>query len=61
MLVANVYLNEPHSTSGLVRYGFDDGSGKITGNRQPETEGDPPFEYVKLSLSPKFCTTLYFL
>ncbi|KIM49312.1 hypothetical protein M413DRAFT_438499 [Hebeloma cylindrosporum] len=44
MLVANVYLNEPHSSSGLVRYGFDDGSGKIMGNRWPEKEGDPPFE-----------------
>jgi hypothetical protein len=49
MLVATVYLNEPHGSSGLVRYGFDDGSGKITGNRWPEKEGDPPLECVKLS------------
>jgi len=49
MLVATVYLNESHASSGLVRYGFDDGSGKITGNRWPEKEGEPPFECVTLT------------
>lgn len=51
MLVANVYPNEPNSSSGFMRYDFDDGSGKISGNRWPEKEGDPhikSFEYVRV-------------